>query len=508
MDSTEKPTDAAVAKFREKLHKEILDGLKNEQDRREENLRSMQYYNLQGTRLVPRRDAESDETFRDRPKRSLPITRRVINVLCSKLYSPGPARSIHGSEASTKWLEDVYQDNLINSLWQQADRMSSLNGIAAFQVAATGDPSKPIRYQLWSGWHEVIPYEMTGQANTAAAVVTVDCVDNLTRYTLWTDDWFRVYESTKLLPFQTSSGRVTRLIDEQKNPYGCIPFSFVFYELPVAGLDSVHGLGPFLSELNGGIDVEMSDMAQAVGNYHTPTAVITDGDVGWQPVKKAGDWIRVMSRPSDLEKSPTPKLEYLQAKLDIDGGWTNITSAIDRELEALGIPLTAYRMDHAPHSSGVALVAEQKPLQDYAVARREPFRRYEDDLKCVTLKVAGAYYGRADLLAAAELPISLTWPAQTIDLPGPDQDAADAVSVAAGYESPVMIVQRRFGMTREQAIAHLEQVAADHKELATIMQGVATPQPIPDALPNAEPAYVPGGANNMGGAGSQPAKFG
>jgi hypothetical protein len=63
-------------------------------------------------------------------------------------------------------------------------------------------------------------------------------------------------------------------------------------------------------------------------------------------------------------------------------------------------------------------------------------------------------------------------------------------------------------MTREQAIAHLEQVAADHKELATIMQGVATPQPIPDALPNAEPAYVPGGANNMGGAGSQPAKFG
>jgi hypothetical protein len=167
--------------------------------------------------------------------------------------------------------------------------MSSFNGIAAFQVAATGDPSKPIRYQLWSGWHEVIPYEMTGQANTAAAVVTVDCVDNLTRYTLWTDDWFRVYESTKLLPFQTSSGRVTRLIDEQKNPYGCIPFSFVFYELPVAGLDSVHGLGPFLSELNGGIDVEMSRHGPGRGQLPHANAchLLTETWVGSRSRKRA-----------------------------------------------------------------------------------------------------------------------------------------------------------------------------------------------------------------------------
>src|SRR5206468_462985 len=106
---------------------------------------------------------------------------------------------------------------------------------------------------------------------------------------------------------------------------------------------------------------------------------------------------------------------------DISGGWQNINDAIDRELEALGVPLTAYRMENAPHASGVALVAEQKPLMDYAVTRREPYRKYEDDLKTVTCIVAGTYYGRADLLAAADSPISLTWPAQNIDLPGPDQ---------------------------------------------------------------------------------------
>lgn len=466
------PLTTTVAQFRDRLHQEILAGLKNEQDRREENLRSMQYYNLQGHRLIPRRDAESDETYRDRPKRSIPLTRRVVSVLCSKLYAPGPSRSIHGQDAATKWLEQVYQDNLINSLWQQADRMATLNGIAAFQVGATGDPDKPISYQLWSGWHEVIPYELPGHANQIAAVVTIDCVDNITRYTLWTSDWYRVYETDKLKPWQTAGGRLTRQVAEGPNPYGIIPFSFVFYELPVAGIDTVHGLGPFLAELNGTLDVEMSDMSQAVGAYHTPLPVIIDGEVGWQPIKKSGDWVRVNSMASDLEKAPTPSLQFLQPKLDIAGGWQNIQSAIDCELEALGIPLSAYRMEQAPHASGVALVAEQKPLQDYATARREPFRKYEDDLKTITLQVAGTYYGRSDLLTASAEPISLTWPAQTIDLPGPDQDMADSFSVSAGYESPVMVVQRRFGMSREQAIDHLHQVAKDHTELATIMQGV------------------------------------
>jgi hypothetical protein len=475
------PTPAAVSKFRARLELEVSRGLPNEQDRRAECLRNMQYYTRQGCRLVPRRDAESDASFRDRPKRSLPITPRVVNVLCSKLYNPGPNRRIQDDDAATEWLEEVYQDALINALWQRADRMSTLNGVAAFQVAATGDPDKPIKYQLWSGWHEVIPFELPARANEVAAVVTIDTVDNHTRYTLWTDDYYKTYESEKIKPFQTAGGRTARYLPDQSgdNPYGILPFAFVWFELPVSGVDSVHGLGSFLSELNGTIDVELSDMAQAVGHYHTPTPVIYDGDVGFQPVKRSGDWIRVNSVPTDLERAPTPRLEYLQAQLDIAGGWANIRGVVDSELEALGIPLTAYRMDSATLPSGAALLAEQKPLQDYAVERREPFRLYENDLKTVTLKVSGAYYSRADLTAAAELPLSLTWPAVTIDLPGPDQDAADAASVAAGYESPIMVVMRRFGMNRDQAIAHMQQVADDHAELKEIMADVVASESRP-----------------------------
>jgi hypothetical protein len=486
------PPPAAVKKFRDKLELEVSRGLPNEQDRRTECLRSVDYYNRRGARLVPRREAESDANFRDRPKRSLALTPRVVNVLCSRLYCPGPTRTIQDDEDCTEWLNNVYQDALINSLWQRADRMSTLNGMAAFQVAATGDPDRPVKYQLWTGWHEVIPYEMPGRANVVAAVVTIDTVDNYTRYTLWTDDTYKTYQSEKLKPGQTSGGRVAKYLPDQSgdNPYGILPFSFVWYELPVSGCDTVHGLGPFLSELNGTIDVELSDMAEAVGKYHVPTGVIYDGDVGWQPVKRVGDWLRVNSVPTDLERSPTPRLEYLQAQLDIAGGWANIRGCIDSELEALGIPLTAYRMDSATLPSGAALLAEQKPLQDYAVERREPFRLYENDLKTVTLKVAGSYYSRADLTRAAELPLSLTWPAVTIDLPGPDQDAADSASIAAGFESPLMVVQRRFGMNREQALAHMQQVADDHMELKEIMADVVASESKPAEAPPPEPGQI------------------
>ena len=210
----------------------------------------------------------------------------MVNVLCSKLYNPGPGRRIAGDDAASEWLQGVYQDCLINALCQRADRMSTLNGLSAFQVAATGDPARPIKYQLWSGWHEVIPFELPGKANEIAAVVTIDCVDHLTRYTYWTDEFYRVYETDKIKPFQTTAGRTARLIKDGENPYGVLPFAFVWYELPTSGVDSVHGLGEFLSELNGSIDVDLSDMAQAFQKYQCPTPVIYDGDVGWQPVKR------------------------------------------------------------------------------------------------------------------------------------------------------------------------------------------------------------------------------
>jgi hypothetical protein len=450
------------------IEREIIAGLPNEQERRAQNLRNIDYYQMRGAKLIPRRDAETDQDYKIRPKRSLPFTRRVIDVLCSKLYCPGPNRSIVDQDVASEWLDEAYTQNLINSLWQRADRMSTLNGMAAFQVSATGDRSRPIKIQLWTGRHEVVPFEHPDVANEIAAVVTIDHIDNRTRYTWWTEDFYRVYQTDKLLHGQTSGGRASKYVPALSgdNPYGIIPFSFVWYELPINGIDSVEGLGPFLVNLNESIDVEMSDMAQAVQMYHSPIAIAYDADVSWHPIVAPGKWMRVNSVPTDLERGPTPRLEYLQGNLDITGGWTNIRGVIDSQLEALGIPLTAYRMDSNTLPSGAALVAEQKPLMDYAMGRREPFRVYETGLARATLTVARAFYRQPGVTTRGqELILNLTWPAPTIDLPGPDRDTQDQDSLAMGLESRVMIVMRRFGLSRDQAIEHLQQCVEDEQEV-------------------------------------------
>jgi hypothetical protein len=470
------------------IEREILAGLPNEQERRAQNLRNLDYYHMRGGKLIPRRDAETDQDYRIRPKRHLPFTFRVVRLLASKLYSPGPNRVLVGQDAATKWLEEVYSNNLMNSLWQRADRMSTLNGMSAFQVSATGDPARPLKVQLWSGWHQVIPFEHPEEVNEIASVVTVDNVDNRTRYVWWTEDAYRTYETDKLYPGQTSGGRVAHFKPEQsgENPYGIIPFSFIWFDLPTDGIDSVEGLGGFLSSLNTTIDCEMSDMAQAVQNYHSPISVAYDADVSWAPIVASGKWMRVNSVPTDLERGPAPRLEYLQAQLDIQGGWTNIRSVVDSELEALGIPLTAYRMDSNTLPSGAALMAEQKPLTDYATERREPFRVYETSLARVCLTVGGKFYGKPELLeAAADPTLNLTWPAPTIDLPGADRDATDQDSLAMGLESRVMITMRRFGMSRDQAIEHLTQAIEDEAELAKLgltapPKGAAAAPPPPE----------------------------
>lgn len=452
------------------IESEILDGLPNEQARRLECIRSMKYYRLEGADLIEARNGENSVDFQNRPKRSIPITRRVIRVLASKLYAPGPAREIDGRPEATKWLQGVYSQCHANGRLQQADRMAHLNGMCAVQVGATGRPDRPLGFQFWAGWHEVVPFELPGQANRIGAVVTIDACDQRTTYTFWTREFFRTYRTEKLRPGQTAGGRVARFVPEESgpNPYGCLPFAFFWYETPECGIDEAKGLGPFLANLNATIDAEASDMAQAVKAFHQPQAYAINVDEESLQLTKPGAFMFVEGAVnSTLERQLEPKIGYLQAELDIEGGWANIQAIIDAELEALGVPLTAYRMDQRTLPSGEALIQEQAPLIEYATERREAFRRCEADLAIACLTVAGTYYGRADLLAAAvDLTLSLAWPAPQINLPGAARDEQDKTSLELGLESRVMIAMRRFGMNRTQAVAHLKQAALDEAELA------------------------------------------
>ncbi len=457
------------------IEKEILAGLPNEQERIGVALKACDYYQLRGAQWIPYREAEQDYDYQLRPKKSLPFTRRVVDVLTKHLYGPGPSRNLQGQPEAAAWLNAAYADNLANSLWQRADRASTLNGLSMFQAGWTGDLKRPIKLQLW-GYEQLCVYPDPEDVTRPGCVITIDRFDNTTRYTWWTEAWMRVYTTEKLRPGQTAGGRVTQFRPDlsAENPYGIVPFSAVHFDLPTSDFETP-GLGRFLSQANGQVDVEASDLAEAVQKYHKPLPVAYDCDVAWNVVSQAGKFVRVESRPTDLENAPQPRLEYLQANLDIAGGWESIRQTLNTVLDGLGVPLTAYRMEQGTLPSGIALVAEQAPLLDRAKERQEPFRRYECELAKVVLAIGAKMTGRPDLTkAAADCQLLLAWPEPTIPIPGPERDQSDQNEIELGISSTVMVAMRRFGLTRDQAIEHIRQVAKDNAEVATIF---------PDGLP-------------------------
>jgi len=375
------------------VDKAIRNGLPNEQDRIESRMRSLAYFNLDGARYIPRRDAESFADYQNRPHRHLPFTRRVVEILCSHLYQPGPSRSFK-DKALGEWFDAVAADNMLNCLWQRANKLATLHGLCAFQVAGKGNDSgdassRPLKIHLWD-YSQFVFYADPDDSSRMAHMVTIDRADFSTRYTWYSDEFIRTYKTRKHDYSQTNCGRSASLVSEIENPYRRVPFSLVHNDLPTGGLDTT-GLGDYLAEINGTIDVEASDMAQAVAAYHTPMGVLYDGTIATNIVKKPGHLVRINSDPSSLDHAPSPRIEYPQPNLDIEGGWSNIRSAIATVLEGIGVPESAYRLDQATLPSGVAQVAEQMPLIAYSHARQEPFRKYETDLVRLAAGVAGGY---------------------------------------------------------------------------------------------------------------------
>ncbi len=460
------------------VDKEIRNGFPNQQYRVRRCMRALDYYNLDGRRYIPRRDAESDEEYLCRPKRHIPFTRRVVDLLCSHLYNPGPNRSFK-DKTIDDWFGEVSADNMLNCLWQRADRLATLHGLSAFQFAGKGnvDPKasddetiyvgpqdKPLVIHLWD-YSQFVFFADPNDSIKLAHFITIDRFDCTTRYTWYDKSFIRTYQTRKNDCDNTNCGRTAAFKSEIVNPYGCIPFSLVHNELPVGGLETI-GLGDYLAAMNATIDIEASDMAQAVSNYHTPLPLLYDGTVEQNILKKSGGFVRVNANPTGMETPPPPRLEYLQAQLDIQGGWDNIRSAITTVLEGLGVPETAYRLNQATLPSGVAQVAEQMPLADYSHARQEPFRRYETNFIKVAMTVAGTYYEDASLVAQAQMPgVSLMWSPPSITIPGPDRDQQDQDSIAMGKESLVDVVMRQYGLTEDEAWTRIEKVAKDNQRL-------------------------------------------
>ena len=466
-----------------------LAGFPNEQDRLCDCRYVMDFYERRGANHAEKWYGEPESSWRWRPKKHYAVTRRVVDILCSHLYSPGPTRSIADDDATNEYLESVYRDNLINAFMQRADAASTMLGIAAIQATpsgealkATGDVLKPIKLQLW-GYDQLILYPDAVDCTEIDHVVTIDTMDQRTRYTWWTDEFIRTYLTDKDDASQrmssivrTTGGRATRFIPEMSgaNPYGRLPFAFVHYELPTNGYMTC-GIGEYLAQINAIIDDEASQLAFAVKKFLAPKGLMFDTDPAFKDVSTPmGEFLRVASEQGSVDHTVNARLEYLQAQVDFQGGQDHINHTITTALQTLGVPESLYRLNQSTLPSGAAQVAEQQPLVDYSEARQEPFKRYETKIAEMILAVGGTYYGDASLVKASTDGVNLTcrWPAVTIRTPGPEQDAQDADSIATDKESLLDVVQRRFKLSsKDEAYEHLEQVAEDNERIRALGLG-------------------------------------
>jgi hypothetical protein len=392
------PTDLSL------YRSEVEAGLPNEAPAMDEALERQAFFDYDGFRYERRfrRDAESSFDFAGRSHRASGFLRECIEILCEHLYSPGPARR-WSEKAGDKLLQRVYADNLIDALMLEADQLSTLNDWCGIQIdPGAGDyAAKPITYRLW-GREDLAVWPEAENSNIPAVVCTKDKFDEQTRYRLWSDTEVQTFLTPKLKVAQTSGGRVA-VPDGPPvaHGYGCLPFSFDHYKLPVRDFNTT-GIGRLLWKAEVHIDDRLSRVDESIHKHINPIPVAEGMPADWKPIIEPGRFIRVPREgmtpgPSGgYERGEFARLYYLQATIDVAGAWEDLTNYINRVLEAARVPLSAARMEQQGVASGISLMVEQEPLLKRAEQRRGAKRVMESDLARKTLVVCRNHYGRLD----------------------------------------------------------------------------------------------------------------
>jgi len=452
---------------------EVEAGLPNEGVEMDAALERQAFYDYQGFRYERRfrRDAESSFDFQGRSHRGSGFLAECIDKLCGHLFSPGPSQ--RWSEATgDDFLQRVYADNLLDSIMLEADKLSTLNACAAIQIdAAAGDFTlKPITYRLW-GREEFCVWTDPDNRSVPIACCVKDKYDQQTRYRLWSDTEVWTFLSAKLRPGQTADGRIAVLGPKETHEYGCLPFTFVHYRLPIRDFN-VCAIGELLFHVEVAIDNRLSALDESITKYLNPIAVAEGVPADWKPNIEPQRFLRMpLAHPligatGGYDPGPFARLYYLAAQIDVAGAWEDLLKYINQALEASDIPQAAVRMEQTGTQSGIALMVEQEPLMRRAENRRPMFRTYLTDLARRTLTAAGNHYGKPELVATAENGmLTCAWPRPRLAINTPDMLELGIGEVAAGLKSHLMLIQDWYGIGREEALELAEQIANDRKDL-------------------------------------------
>jgi hypothetical protein len=392
----------------------------------------------------------------------------------SNLYKDNPNRCVIGFDEATKWLQQIYNDNKMEAKWHGAEQLTAVSDLAAFQVAGTANPKKPIKITLWSA-DCLMVYLDPDDCLIPNAVVTMDRYEGRKRYQVWTDSIYAVLMGER----EGSSLREAIKVTEEANPYGGrIPFSFLHYNYPCLEFHS-GGPGTSLRHANHYINHVLSQLGGSVMYALNPILLAYDVAPEFRPpdVVKPGQMLTPSGAADANGTELPPRFEYLQPNYGyVDATWTDLLNFINNTLECSGVPESSVRMIQSVARSGVSIQAEQYPLIQWAKSRQPMYRHYEYDLAELVFQVASAHFSKnkvvkpiVRLAAEKGFELSVTYHTTYSDVPGPEQDRAADWAVLNGYQSKVQIQMQRTGCTKEEALAHFVEVEEDNQDLAKIL---------------------------------------
>jgi hypothetical protein len=450
------------------LSDQIRSGLPDYRDEMARAARNEAFYDGKNALYLERRENESPRDYEQRPKQFSRMTRRAVRVLSSLLYNPGPERQ-HPDPAADSFLQDVYERATVNAVMQRADRKAVLNGWCGIQAIGTGNPIDPIRLYLWGPDEAVVILEEDDPL-TVWAVITKSMVPGRKpttkrrRLEVYTADEFQRWESKDFDPHQVSfaeswNSGAEPVTPPQPNPYGVLPFAFVYADLPVNRFGG-DGIGDPLTETNAEVDRMLSNMAELLESYNRPQGFARNVSANFRYSDKVGRFTRLDYASSEaVEAGLLPEAFYLQPSVEVESTWTHITELINQTFEDLDIPIRSVRGSaSADAESGIAIVAKHSALTSYTKSKQPQFTLYEQKLADMILAVGSAFYGT---VPPPGEPVAVVWPEPRMPISSAEIDQSDAYEQTWGITSKVALVMRRKGLTRTQAIEYLRELAGD-----------------------------------------------
>ncbi|HWE35653.1 MAG TPA: hypothetical protein VG406_03710 [Isosphaeraceae bacterium] len=473
------------------IEEEVRAGLPTHRPRLDAARANADFYKLRNLAYIERREGEDVADYDRRPKRTSKLTKKAVDTLTGYLYSPGPTRDFEAPPAVAGLLRTVYEQNHINTVMHKADAYATVNDVAMLQLVGTGDPARPARLYVW-GSEAFVPFFGDGNPLVPWAVCTITVITRggkkRRKYEVWSAKERRVYTTKPVdwtYSFATAGGLraeyrpdLSTWVDQGgewskgANPYGCLPFAFVFNRLPVDDFwDS--GIGTALRQANAEVDRELSDLAEHVQWFLNPRIKARNVSANFRMKDRPGAPIHLTPRVAEENGGAPPDLEYMQATLAVEETWYNIEKFANLTFYELDVPLSAVRDDTDGPSSGLQVHAEQGPLLQYTRNRQPEFGVYENCVARMVARAVGGFHGAPAVVAAADaVEVALGWVAPAPADAGPARDESDAFELEQGLSSPVEVLARRRGISREAAREAAEQIK-DDKDFWRTLFGVA-----------------------------------